>query len=72
MHSVAELGRAIDRALEVGAMTADVIKIMLQEGRESPAKIFRLDGRPQLQDHGIPQPNIARYGELLKRQQERQ
>jgi len=71
-HSIAELGRAIDQALEFGGMTVDVIKIMLQTGRESPAKIFRLDGRPQLQDHNIPQPNIARYGELLKQQQERQ
>ena len=37
-HQVKELGDAIDRALEIGAMTVDVIKILVQEGRESPAK----------------------------------
>jgi len=70
-HSIGELGRAIDRALNIGAMTVDAIKIMLQAGLESPAKIFRLDGRPQLQDHNIPEPNITRYGKLLHQQQER-
>ena len=52
-----ELGKAIERALEIGAMTVDVIRILLQEGRESPAKIFRLDDRPHLQDHNIPEPH---------------
>ena len=68
-HEVRELAAAIDRALEIGAMTVDVIRILLQEGRESPAKIFRLDGRPQLQDHSIPEPNISRYNDLLKQQE---
>jgi transposase len=44
-HEVRELGVAIDRALGIGAMTVDVIQILLQEGRESPAKLFRLDDR---------------------------
>ena len=69
-HSVPELARAIDRALDIGAMTVDVIQVLLQEGRESPAKIFRLDNRPHLQDHHIPEPNITRYGDLLNRQQQ--
>ncbi len=68
-HGVRELSAAIDRALEIGAMTVDVIRILLQEGRESPAKIFRLDGRPQLQDHSIPEPNISRYNNLLNQQE---
>ena len=67
-HKVGELGDAIDRALDIGAMTVDVIRILLQEGRESPAKLFRLDNRPQLQDHNIPEPNIAKYGNLLDQQ----
>ncbi len=69
-HQVRELATAIDRALEIGAMTVDVIRILLQEGRESPAKIFRLDGRPQLQDHSIPKPNISRYNNLLYQQEQ--
>jgi transposase len=60
-----ELGKAIERALDIGALTVDVIRILLQEGRESPAKIFRLDDRPHLQDHHIPEPHIFKYNQLL-------
>jgi hypothetical protein len=65
-HNLRELAHAIERALEIGAMTVDVVQILLQEGRESPAKIFRLDGRPQLQDHSIPEPRISQYGDLAQ------
>jgi hypothetical protein len=64
-HPPEELGKAITRALEIGALTVDVIRILLQEGRESPAKIFRLDDRPHLQDHHIPEPHIFKYNQLL-------
>jgi len=65
-HKPGELAAAVDRALEIGAMTVDVIRILLQEGQESPAKIFRLDGRPQLQDHNIPEPHISKYNDLIQ------
>ena len=69
-HTVKELGAAIDRALQIGAMTVDVVQILLQEGRESPAKLFRLDERPHLQDHQIPEPNLSKYGHLLQQPNE--
>jgi len=69
-HKVGELGEAIERALNIGATTVDAIRILLQEGHESPAKLFRLDGRPQLQDHNIPEPNIAIYGHLLGQEEQ--
>lgn len=65
-HKVKELADAIDRALKIGAMTVDVIKILVQEGRESPAKLYRLDGRPHLQDHSIPEPQICKYSVLIQ------
>jgi len=68
-HKLRELADAVDRALEIGAMTVDVIRILLQEGRESPAKLFRLDGRPHLQDHSIPEPRISQYGDLIRHQE---
>ena len=37
-----------------------------QEGRESPAKLIRLDNRPHLQDHQIPEPNLVKYRHLLQ------
>jgi transposase len=68
-HEPKGLADAIDRALEIGAMTVDVVQILLQEGRESPAKLFRLDGRPHLQDHNIPEPRISQYGDLVQHQE---
>ena len=64
-HSFEELGDAVERALQINAMTVDVIRILLQENREKPAKLFTLDGRPHLQDHSIPEPHIFKYNELL-------
>jgi transposase len=63
-HSLPELGIAIDRALGFGATTAEAIRILLQENRERPVKLFRLDNRPHLQDHVIPQPNLKLYDTL--------
>ena len=65
-HKVKELADAIDRGLKIGALTVDVMRILLQEGRESPAKIFRLDDRPHLQDHNIPEPQISHYSALIQ------
>ena len=69
-HTPRELADAVDRALEIGAMTVDVIRILLQEGRESPARLFRLDGRPHLQDHSIGEPRISPYGDLIRHQEQ--
>ena len=59
-----ELARAVDRALQIGALTVEVIRLLLQDGREEPAKYFRLDGRPHLQGHEIPPPKLAIYDTL--------
>ena len=67
-HQIKDLTNAIERGLEIGALTVDVIRILLQEGRESPAKIFRLDDRPHLQNHHIPEPQISLYGDLIQSQ----
>ncbi|HIK90030.1 MAG: IS21 family transposase [Pirellulaceae bacterium] len=65
-YKLRDLADAVERALTIGAMTVDVVQILLQEGRESPAKLFRLDGRPHLQDHHIPEPRLSRYGVLIQ------
>jgi len=59
-----ELARAVDRALAIGALTVEAIRLLLQDGREEPAKYFRLDGHPHLQGHVIPSPNLAVYDAL--------
>jgi hypothetical protein len=62
---LAELARAIERALAIGALTVDAIRLLAQEGREQPAQWFSLDGRPHLQGHEIPPPHLDRYACLL-------
>lgn len=59
-----ELGRAVDRALAIGALTVEAIRLLLQDGRETPAKYFRLDGHPHLQGRVVPAPNLALYDSL--------
>ena len=61
----AELAHAIERALAIGALTVDAIRILAQQGREQPSQWFSLDGRPHLQGHDIPPPHLERYASLL-------
>jgi hypothetical protein len=67
-HSVAELGRALERALKIGAMTVDSVLVLVQEGREVPCKFFSLDGRPHLQGHDVPKPKLEIYDSLRTRE----
>jgi transposase len=69
-HSPEELGRAVERALAINATTVDVIRILLQEDREQPAKLFVLDGHPHLQDHSIPEPHLFKYNQLLNHERD--
>ena len=59
-----ELTKAVDRALAIGALTVEAIRLLLQDGRETPVKYFRLDGRPHLQGHIVPTPKLALYDTL--------
>ena len=59
-----ELARAVDRALVIGALTVEAIRLLLQDGRETPAKYFRLDGHPHLQGRVVPPPKLAVYDAL--------
>jgi len=63
--TLAELTRGIERALAIGALTVDVIRVLVEHGREQPARWFNLDGRPRLQGHDIPPPHLERYSLLL-------
>lgn len=66
-YSFDELSRAVERALQVNSTAFHVIRVLLQENREQPAKLFVLDGRPHLQEHSIPAPHIYKYNQLLTR-----
>ena len=59
------LDRAIERALAIGALTVDAIRLLAPEGREQLAQWFNLDGRPHLQGHEIPPPHLDQYSVFL-------
>jgi transposase len=63
-YELGELAQAVHRALAIGASTVEAIRLLLQDGRETPAKYFRLDGRPHLQGHVVPPPKLALYDAL--------
>src|SRR4051812_27238263 len=59
-----ELTRAVERALELGVADADAVRLILEHGRERPAGVFCLDGRPHLKLVGVPAPDLSAYASL--------
>jgi transposase len=59
------LTKAIERALAIDVLAVDAIRLLVQQGLEEPTKWFRLDNHPHLQQHSIPPPKLAGYGELV-------
>ena len=64
-HSIPALKQAIQQALEIGATSADAVRLILECQREQPIDLFCLDGRPHLKLVRIRQTNIASYQSLL-------
>jgi len=62
--SLNQLTAAAERALTIGATSADAIRLILQCGREEPTRWFRLDGRPRLAAVRVPAPNLHAYAFL--------
>src|SRR5262245_63238366 len=62
--SLGELATAVERALAIGVTTADAVRVLLEVTRESPVRLFRLDGRPHLAGVSVPQPDLGAYHAL--------
>jgi transposase len=62
--SLGELTVAVERALAIGATTADAVRVLLEVTREAPVRLFRLDGRPHLAGVTVPRPDLAAYRAL--------
>jgi len=62
--SLGELAAAVERALVIGANTADAVRVLLEVTREVPVRLFRLDGRPHLAGVSVPRPDLAAYRAL--------
>jgi len=64
-HGVAALRRAVDKGLEVNALTRDAIAQFLRPREDWRQTTFRLDGREHLRHVRVRQADISQYGELL-------
>jgi transposase len=62
--SLAELTRAVGRALELGTADADAVRLILEHSQERPAGLFCLDGRPHLKRVAAPAPDLTAYASL--------
>lgn len=61
---LAELTRAVERALELGVADADAVRLILEHRREKPIGLFCLDGRPHLKLVAVPTPDLGAYASL--------
>jgi len=62
--SLGDLTAAVERALAIGATTADAVRVLLEVTREAPVRLFRLDGRAHLAGVTVPRPDLAAYHAL--------
>jgi transposase len=62
--SLAELTRAVERALELGTADDDAVRLILEHRREQPVGLFCLDGRPHLKAVTVPTPDLSAYASL--------
>ena len=64
--SLGQLKQAVHKALELGTITPDAVKVILEGQREQPVALFSLDGRPHLGGVYVARPDLSAYGRLLQ------
>lgn len=64
-HSMLTLKQAVQHGLEIGATSADAIRLILEYRQEEPIALFCLDGRPQLKLVRVAQTDVSVYQSLL-------
>jgi hypothetical protein len=64
-ESVAVVQAAVQRALRLGLVDANAIRLLVEKAREQPRQEdFDLSGRPRLLAVAVPEPDLAGYAEL--------
>jgi len=62
--SLGMLTQSVDRALSIGAMTSDAIRLIALFRKEAPVSLFSLDGRPHLKSVRLPDIDLTSYSTL--------
>jgi transposase len=63
-HGMTDLVSAVEKALEIGALSFDGVRVILEGLKEAPAKLFCLEGRLHLSQVYVASPNLAAYASL--------
>jgi len=64
-HAVTALKHAVEYSLEIGAISADAIRVILEYQQEEPVALFCLEGRPHLKLVQVAQTDVSAYQSLL-------
>jgi transposase len=64
--SLSCLKQAVHKALELGTITPDAVRVILEGLKEQPVALFSLDGRPHLSGVQVAKPDLSAYGCLLQ------
>jgi len=64
--SLAQLKTAVHQALELGTITPDAVRVILEGQRHTPVALFNLDGRPHLGGVHVAEPDLAAYRTLMQ------
>lgn len=64
--TLGELKAAVQKALELGTVTPDAVKVILEGQRDRPLAVFNLAGRPHLSHVYVAPPDLDAYAELLQ------
>lgn len=56
---------AVEEALKRESITADLVRVLVEAGRQRPAVPLSLEGRPQLQAIHVERPDLAAYRGLM-------
>lgn len=64
-HTLAQLTDAVAYALDLDVIDPDSIRSVLDHRAESPAELFRLDGRPHLAGIRVAVTDVSAYAALL-------
>jgi transposase len=63
-YDLERLTAAVERALTLGIVDADAVRLVLERQTEQPAERFDLTGRPTLQAVRVPKPDLTAYEHL--------
>ena len=64
--TLGELKTAVQKALELGTVTPDAVKVILEGQRDRPLAVFNLAGRPHLSHVYVAPPDLDAYAALLQ------